>query len=67
MFMKRKYVNKQPDKACKQDIDRILLFGLNWIFDSDSLGFESFGFGFLNFLSLGKTLSNLLCDHMSGG
>ena len=24
-FTKRKYVNKQHDKACKQDIDRILL------------------------------------------
>ena len=44
-FTKRKSVNKQCDKACKQDINRILL-------DSDSLGFESFGFGILNCPSL---------------
>ena len=44
-FTKRKSVNKQRDKACKQDINRILL-------DSDSLGFESFGFGILNCPSL---------------
>ena len=44
-FTKRKSVNKQLDKACKQDINRILL-------DSDSLGFESFGFGILNCPSL---------------
>ena len=44
-FIKRKSVNKQCDKACKQDINRILL-------DSDSLGFESFGFGILNCPSL---------------
>ena len=42
---KRKSVNKQRDKACNQDINRILL-------DSDSLGFESFGFGILNCPSL---------------
>ena len=40
-FTKRKSVNKQCDKACQQDINRILL-------DSDSLGFKSFGFGILN-------------------
>ena len=39
-------MTKQRDKACKQDINRILLF------DSDSLGFESFGFGILNCPSL---------------
>ena len=44
-FPKRKSVNKQHDKACKQDINRILL-------DSDSLGFESFGFAILNSPSL---------------
>ena len=44
-FTKRISVNKQRDKACKQDINRILL-------DSDSLGFESFGFGILNCPSL---------------
>ena len=44
-FTKRKSVNKQRDKACKQDVNRILL-------DSDSLGFESFGFGILNCPSL---------------
>ena len=44
-FTKRKSVNKQHDKACKQDINRILL-------DSDSLGFKSFGFGILNCPSL---------------
>ena len=50
---KRKSVNKQRDKACKQEINRILL-------DSDSLRFESFGFGILNcpslqfWLTLGK-------------
>ena len=44
-FTKRKSVNKQRDKACKQDINRILL-------DSDSLGFESFGFSILNCPSL---------------
>ena len=44
-FTKRKSVNKQRHKACKQDINRILL-------DSDSLGFESFGFGILNCPSL---------------
>ena len=44
-FTKRKSVNKQRDKACKQDINQILL-------DSDSLGFESFGFGILNCPSL---------------
>ena len=40
-FTKRKSVNKQRDKACQQDINRILL-------DSNSLGFESFGVGILN-------------------
>ena len=45
-FTKRKSVTKQRDKACKQDINRILLL------DSDSLGFESFGFGILNCPSL---------------
>ena len=44
-FAKRKSVNKQRDKACQHDINRILL-------DSDSLGFESFGFGILNCPSL---------------
>ena len=44
-FTKRKSVNKPRDKACKQHINRILL-------DSDSLGFESFGFGILNCPSL---------------
>ena len=44
-FTKRKSVNKQLDKACKPNINRILL-------DSDSLGFESFGFGILNCPSL---------------
>ena len=44
-FTKRKSVNKQCDKAFKQDINRILL-------DSDSLGFESFEFGILNCPSL---------------
>ena len=39
-------MTKQRDKACKQDINRILLL------DSDSLGFESFGFGILNCPSL---------------
>ena len=39
-------MSKQRDKACKQDIHRILLL------DSDSLGFESFGFGILNCPSL---------------
>ena len=34
-FTKRKSVIKQRDKACKQDINQILLSGL----DSDSLGF----------------------------
>ena len=47
-FTKRKSVNKQRDKACKQNINRILL-------DSDSLGFESFGFGILNCPSLSKS------------
>ena len=45
---KRKSVTKNRDKACKQNIYRILLSGLNWHFDSDSLGLESFGFGILN-------------------
>ena len=49
-FTKKKSVNKQRDKACKQDINRILL-------DSDSLGFESFGFGILNCPSLERTKS----------
>ena len=44
-FTKRKSVNKQRDKACKQDINRILL-------NLDSLGCESFGFGILNCPSL---------------
>ena len=44
-FTKRKSVNKQRDKACKQDINRILL-------DLDSLGFESFGFSILNSFGL---------------
>ena len=39
-------MTKQRDKACKQDINRILLL------DLDSLGFESFGFGILNCPSL---------------
>ena len=47
-FTKRKSVNKQHDKACKQDNNRILL-------DSDSLGFEFFGFGVPNCPSLNKT------------
>ena len=47
-FTKRISVNKQRDKACKQDINRILL-------DSNSLGFESFGFGILNCPSLVQT------------
>ena len=42
-------MTKQRDKACKQDINRILLL------DSDSLGFESFGFSILNCLSLTTT------------
>ena len=50
-FTKRKSVNKQRDKACKQDINRILL-------DSDSLGFESFRFGILNCPSLVITLAS---------
>ena len=37
-FTKRKSVNKQHNKACKQDINRILL-------DLDSLGFESYWIG----------------------
>ena len=37
-FTKRKSVTKQRDKACKQDINRILLSGLKWRF-----GFEWFG------------------------
>ena len=44
-FTKRKSVNKQRDKACKQDINRIVLY-------SDSLRFESFGFDVLNCSSL---------------
>ena len=44
-------MTKQRDKACKQDINRILLL------DSDSLGFESFGFGILNCPSLFAGLS----------
>ena len=31
-FTKRKFVPKQRDKTCKQDINRILLSGLNWHF-----------------------------------
>ena len=50
---KRKSVNKQCDKACKQDINRILL-------DSDSLGFESFRFSILNCPSLVHIPQNLL-------
>ena len=50
-FTKRKSVNKQRDKACKQDINRILL-------DSDSLGFKSFRFGILNCPSLVITLAS---------
>ena len=42
-------MTKQRDKACKQDINRILLL------DSDSLEFKSFGFGFLNCPSLPET------------
>ena len=56
-FTKRKSVNKQRDKACKQNINQILL-------DLDSLGFESFEFGILNCPSLVFSLS--LCrngDH----
>ena len=34
-FTKKKSVTKQHDKACKQDINRILLSNLNWHF-----GFE---------------------------
>ena len=49
-FTKRKSVTKQRDKACKQDINRILLL------DSDSLGFESFRFGILNCPSLIMTV-----------
>ena len=48
-FAKRKSVNKQRNKAFKQDNNRILL-------DSDSSGFESFGFGILNFPSLTVSL-----------
>ena len=44
-FTKRKSVFKPRDKACQQDINRILL-------DSNSLGLESFGFGILNCPSL---------------
>ena len=44
-FTKRKSVNKQCDKACKQDINQMLL-------DSGSMAFESFGFGILNCPSL---------------
>ena len=44
-FTKRKSVNKQRDKACKQDINQILL-------DLDSLGFKSFEFSILNCPSL---------------
>ena len=51
-FTKRKSVNKQRDKARKQDINRILL-------DSDSLGFESLGFGILNCPSLFAALNTL--------
>ena len=36
-FIKRKSVTKQRDKACKQDINRILSSGLNWHF-----GFKNF-------------------------
>ena len=47
ILVQKKSVTKQRDKTCKQDINRILLSGLNWHF-----GFESFGFGFLNYPSL---------------
>ena len=39
-------MTKQRDKACKQNIKQILLL------DSNSLGFEFFGFGILNCQSL---------------
>ena len=45
-------MTKQRDKACKQDINQILLL------DLDSLGFESFGFGILNCPSLVVLISN---------
>ena len=44
-------MTNQRDKACKQDINRILLL------DSDRLGFESFGFGILNCPSLAVMFS----------
>ena len=56
-FTKRRSVNKQCDKACKLDINRILL-------DSDSLRFESFRFSILNCPSL---LVSTLVFSQSGG
>ena len=50
-FTKRNSVNKQRNKACKQDINQILL-------DLDSLRFESFRFGILNCPSLIATEVN---------
>ena len=47
-FTQKKSVNKQRDKACKQDNNRILL-------DSDRVGFESLGFGILNCPSLDES------------
>ena len=46
---------KRRDKACKQDINRILLL------DSDSLEFQSFEFGILNCpsLAIGKSVSTI--------
>ena len=46
ILLQKKSMTKQRDKACMQDINRILLL------DSDSLGFESFEFSILNCPSL---------------
>ena len=56
-FTKRKFVNKQRHKACKQDINQTLL-------DLDSLGFESFRFGILNCPSLLWSKSFLILDKL---
>ena len=60
ILSQKKSMTKQRDKACKckQDINRILLL------DSDSLGFEFFGFGILNCPSLDAmtpTMQRFLC------
>ena len=59
-FTKTKSVNKQYDKACKQDIIQILL-------DLDSLGFKSFGFSILNCPSLKWTFFKVLPDGWKNG